>query len=167
MSALRGDRVLARVRGLSDEQRAALLRAGYERCAQVLAATPIELSDALPLRSAEAHPIARSPHACARARCARFHLGALDSTRLDPRRAQEVNAIVAAVAAAVAPRPRDANALLELLGGEGAQCELAPVRTGLPPLDAHLGGGVSVGGLTELVGPAAIGKTQLGLSAAA
>eukprot|EP00887_Chlorella_sp_A99_P004335 scaffold15.g4335.t1 len=67
----------------------------------------------------------------------------------------EVAAMRQAVAAKLAP-PCTA---LELLR--------APPRhlpTGLAPLDAALGGGVPTGSITEVVGPAGLGKTQLSLA---
>ena len=64
-----------------------------------------------------------------------------------------------AAAAAAAPQPRTA---LQLLQSKAAGPR--PLRTGLPALDAHLGGGLRAGGVTEVVGPAGIGKTQLCLA---
>ena len=75
---------------------------------------------------------------------------------------QEVEDVLEAVAAAVAPQPRTA---LQLLQSKAAGAR--PLRTGLPALDAHLGGGLRAGGVTEVVGPAGMGKTQLCLALAA
>ena len=75
---------------------------------------------------------------------------------------EEVEDVLEAVAAAVAPQPRTA---LQLLQSKAAGPR--PLRTGLPALDAHLGGGLRAGGVTEVVGPAGMGKTQLCLALAA
>jgi len=64
-----------------------------------------------------------------------------------------------AVAEAAAPKPRTALQLLQLKA-DGPR----PLRTGLPTLDAHLGGGLRAGSITEVVGPAGMGKTQLCLT---
>ena len=61
--------------------------------------------------------------------------------------------LLRAVCAAVAPPPSTALSLL--------QRRSEPLRTGLPALDAHLGGGLPICSITELVGPAGVGKTQL------
>ena len=75
---------------------------------------------------------------------------------------EEVEDVLEAVAAAVAPQPRTA---LQLLQSKAAGPR--PLRTGLPALDAHLGGGLRAGGVTEVVGPAGMGKTQLCLTVCA
>ena len=75
---------------------------------------------------------------------------------------EEVEGVCEAVAAAVAPQPRTA---LQLLQSKAAGAR--PLRTGLPALDAHLGGGLRAGSVTEVVGPAGMGKTQLCLALAA
>ena len=73
----------------------------------------------------------------------------------------DIRRLLAATAAAVAPRARTALDLLE--GSAVYQC----LRTGIPELDAHLLGGIRSGVVTELVGPAGIGKTQLCVALAA
>lgn len=40
------------------------------------------------------------------------------------------------------------------------------IPTGLPGLDEHLQGGLRIGGVTELVGPASVGKSQLAMQVA-
>jgi len=75
---------------------------------------------------------------------------------------EEVEDVLEAVAAAVAPQPRT---VLQLLQSKAAGPR--PLRTGLPALDSHLGGGLRAGGVTEVVGPAGMGKTQLCLALAA
>ena len=75
---------------------------------------------------------------------------------------EEVEDVLEAVAAAVAPQPRT---VLQLLQSKAAGPR--PLRTGLPALDSHLGGGLRAGGVTEVVGPACMGKTQLCLALAA
>ncbi len=77
----------------------------------------------------------------------------------------EVRAILDAVAAAIAPRCCTADEMLSAArfsDGGGR-----PLRTGHPPLDAHLGGGLPSHAISELVGPAGVGKTQLCLAVAA
>ncbi|KOO22299.1 DNA repair protein rad51-like 2-like protein [Chrysochromulina tobinii] len=71
-----------------------------------------------------------------------------------------------AVARHVAPPPPSA---LTLLGQAASSNHLpaAAVPTGLAALDAHLGGGLPMRAVTELVGPAGSGKTQLCSSVAA
>ena len=84
----------------------------------------------------------------------------------------DVRSLVQAVALHVAQPPPTA---LGLLRGEtsaaAATYATAPtisaVPTGLANLDAHLRGGLPMRALTELVGPAGAGKTQLCLSVAA
>ncbi len=73
-----------------------------------------------------------------------------------------VEALVAAVAAHVAPPPETALALCAR-----AAVARPRVRTALPPLDAALGGGLPPGSVTEVVGPAGAGKTQLCLAVCA
>jgi RAD51-like protein 1 len=75
---------------------------------------------------------------------------------------EAVEALVAAVASHVAPLPETALALCAR-----AAAARPRVRTALPPLDAALGGGLPPGSVTEVVGPAGAGKTQLCLAACA
>ena len=85
----------------------------------------------------------------------------------------EVRALVQAVALHVMPRPPTALGLLHSGVKTSASAsangrEFASiVPTGLSTLDAHLGGGLPRRAVTELVGPAGAGKTQLCLSVAA
>jgi len=65
----------------------------------------------------------------------------------------EVQSVVASVAEAVTPKPRTAFELLHDSQG-------SPLLTGMPGLDAHLGG-FREATLTEVVGPSGVGKTQL------
>ncbi len=60
-------------------------------------------------------------------------------------------------AAAVAPKPTTASSLLAA----------AALPTGIATLDAHLGGGLASGTITELVGGTCSGKTQICLALAA
>ena len=78
----------------------------------------------------------------------------------------EVRLLLQAVARHVAPPPPSA---LTLLGQAATSSHLsaAAVPTGLAALDAHLGGGLPMRAVTELVGPAGSGKTQLCSSVAA
>ena len=97
----------------------------------------------------------------------------------------EVRSIVLTVSKAVA-KPRTALALLSPPPSSASQYEAAAnaanaaaascsssspsssiVPTGLEALDAHLGGGLPTRTLTELVGPAGVGKTQCCLTMAA
>lgn len=78
----------------------------------------------------------------------------------------EVRALRASVAKAVSPKPTTALEALDA-GVDCARLGVAPVRhlrTGFAPLDQHLGGGLPLGTISELVGPAGAGKTQLCLS---
>ncbi|CAG9466450.1 unnamed protein product [Pedinophyceae sp. YPF-701] len=72
-----------------------------------------------------------------------------------------VRAIRASVAAAMTPAPRTTLDLLD----EAAQRSRF-LRIGMPALEQAMRGGVPAGGITELVGPAGMGKTQLCLQAA-
>mmetsp|Transcript_45355 Transcript_45355/g.112765 ORF Transcript_45355/g.112765 Transcript_45355/m.112765 type:complete len:365 (+) Transcript_45355:97-1191(+) len=65
------------------------------------------------------------------------------------------------VAAEVAAKPRTAHQLLSRMS------ETSYLRTGIRPLDAHLGGGLPHRCVVEAVGPAGIGKTQFCLAVAA
>ncbi|KAL4424690.1 hypothetical protein ABPG77_004497 [Micractinium sp. CCAP 211/92] len=69
---------------------------------------------------------------------------------------ETVRAILRDVAARIVPQPQSA---LELLRAAAAQ----PLHlcTSLPPLDDALFGGLPAGSVTEVVGPAGLGKTQL------
>lgn len=69
----------------------------------------------------------------------------------------DIRGLVSVVAAACAPPPQTAQQLLR--GGS--------LSTGLPELDAHLGGGLRLGSVTEVVGPSSAGKTQLCLAVVA
>lgn len=69
----------------------------------------------------------------------------------------DVRDLVSVVAAACAPPPQTAQQLLR--GGA--------LSTGLSELDAHLGGGLRLGSVTEVVGPSSAGKTQLCLAVVA
>ena len=86
----------------------------------------------------------------------------LAATRVDVLEAgllpAEGAAAVAAAARAVAPPRRTA---LDL--ARGAQLR-GRLPTGLPAVDAALRGGVPAGSITEVVGPAGLGKTQLCLT---
>lgn len=70
----------------------------------------------------------------------------------------------AAACAALRPPPATALQLWYATGAGGASvghAPHAPLPTGLPSLDAALYGGLPRRGVTELVGPAGVGKTQL------
>ncbi|KAI7845396.1 hypothetical protein COHA_001101 [Chlorella ohadii] len=67
-----------------------------------------------------------------------------------------VKRILAEVAAKVAPPPRTVADLLR-----AAATKPLHLRTGLGPLDAALLGGLPAGSVTELVGAAGLGKTQM------
>ena len=69
----------------------------------------------------------------------------------------DVRELVALVSAACAPSPQTAQQLLR----SGA------LSTGIDELDAHLGGGLRLGSVTEIVGPSSVGKTQLCLAVTA
>ena len=134
---LRADRSLARVRNLPPDVRAAALRR-FTTCREVLAATELQLVVRLDLF--------------------------LPDVRL----------LIEAVARHVAPPPPSALALLGSPpehGRAGASTSAhflaSAVPTGLTALDAHLGGGLPARAVTELVGPAGAGKTQLCLAVAA
>lgn len=134
---LRADRSLARVRNLPPDVRAAALRR-YTTCRDVLNATELELVDSLDLFL------------------------------------PDVRILIEAVARHVAPRPPSALALLGATTsnqhGHATSSHhpiAAAVPTGLTALDAHLGGGLPMRAVTELVGPAGSGKTQLCLAVAA
>lgn len=62
-------------------------------------------------------------------------------------------ALLCTVSAAICPPPRRASDLL-------ASAARRRVPIGLPALDAALRGGLPGGAITELVGPAGVGKTQ-------
>lgn len=72
----------------------------------------------------------------------------------------EVRTLIDAVAKHVAQPHKSALRLLQ-------PAVPATLPTGLPTLDRHLGGGLPRGAVTELVGPASVGKTQLCLAVAA
>lgn len=74
----------------------------------------------------------------------------------------EVREVVAAAAAAVLPPPQTALQLLHASAGSPSA-----LRTGHVKLDEHLRGGLPTGSVSELVGPAGVGKTQLCLTVAA
>lgn len=85
-------------------------------------------------------------------------LGALEVAELldlDPKAAGD---LMARVSADVAPRPTTVLALHQTRGAAGTQRH---VPTLLQGLDAALRGGVPPGAITELVGPAGVGKTQM------
>ena len=135
---MRADRSLSRVRGLPVNVRSAAL-GRFTTCREVLNSTEHDLIHQLDLFL------------------------------------PEVRALLHAVALHVAPPPTSA---LGLLKGECAALGTARVATrvhaaptllptGLAALDAHLGGGLPMRALTELVGPAGAGKTQLCLAVAA
>ncbi|KAL4420437.1 hypothetical protein ABPG75_010093 [Micractinium tetrahymenae] len=67
-----------------------------------------------------------------------------------------VKAILGDVARRIVPQPQSA---LDLLRAAAAQP--LHLRTSLPPLDEALFGGLPAGSVTEVVGPAGLGKTQL------
>lgn len=69
----------------------------------------------------------------------------------------EAAVAVAAASAAAAPKQRTA---LDLLSAAERRC----LPTGLYEIDAALRGGVPAGSITEVVGPAGLGKTQLCLT---
>ena len=73
-----------------------------------------------------------------------------------------VRRLLAHVAEQSAPRLRSARALHEQ---RRTRQSFLPTR--LPSVDRALGGGLSRGALTEVVGPAGVGKTQLCLTMAA
>ena len=75
----------------------------------------------------------------------------------------EARSLLDAAAARASPAPRTALQLLEARAAH----ELRALATGCAALDAHLGGGLRSGSLTEAVGPAGMGKTQLCLAVAA
>ena len=70
----------------------------------------------------------------------------------------DVRELLGAVAASVCPRPATA---LQVLQRRGVPRTL---RTGIDPLDAHLGGGLRPGSITEFVGLAGVGKTEMCLA---
>jgi RAD51-like protein 1 len=70
----------------------------------------------------------------------------------------EVLALLREVAAAIAPKPCIAWEHLQI-----RQQKIAFLATGLDDLDKALRGGISVGTVTELVGPAGVGKTQFAM----
>ena len=72
----------------------------------------------------------------------------------------QVRELVRMVCAVVAPKPRNA---LQLKNATSPGLPRV-LRTGLVQLDSHLGGGLPVRSITEAVGPAGIGKTQLCLT---
>jgi len=72
----------------------------------------------------------------------------------------EAAALLRTVSGAICPPARRASDLLSSATGRRAS-------VGLPALDAALRGGLPGGALTELVGPAGVGKTQACLQAAA
>jgi RAD51-like protein 1 len=134
---LRADRKLSRVRGLTSEQKIALDQSPFRTCRDVLSCRELDLVDALNLYL------------------------------------PDVRAIVRAVSRTVVGAPRAARALLGASVPEGGDAAAAAsssschMSTGLPDLDAHLGGGLPSRQVCELVGPAGVGKTQLCLSVAA
>ena len=77
---------------------------------------------------------------------------------LDALSPSEVASLVSLVADGACPAPRTASEVCEAEEQPGRR---RPVPTGLAPLDALLGGGVQPGRVTEVVGPAGAGKTQL------
>eukprot|EP00850_Spirogloea_muscicola_P003652 SM000015S01152 [mRNA] locus=s15:84674:87702:- [translate_table: standard] len=50
--------------------------------------------------------------------------------------------------------------VLELMNSQAAREQAAPLKSSLEELDSALGGGIPLGAVTELVGPAGVGKTQ-------
>ena len=70
----------------------------------------------------------------------------------------DVRELLGAVAASVCPRPATALQVLQRRGVPRA------LRTGIDPLDAHLGGGLRPGSITEFVGLAGVGKTEMCLA---
>eukprot|EP00850_Spirogloea_muscicola_P015621 SM000121S26018 [mRNA] locus=s121:282961:286951:+ [translate_table: standard] len=50
--------------------------------------------------------------------------------------------------------------VLELMNSQAAREQAAPLKSSLEELDLVLGGGIPLGAVTELVGPAGVGKTQ-------
>ena len=135
---MRADRSLSRVRGLPVNVRSAALTR-FKTCREVLNFTEHDLIQELDLFL------------------------------------PEVRALLHAVALHVTPPPVSALGLLrgecaalgKPRGATGASIAPTLLPTGLAALDAHLGGGLPMRALTELVGPAGAGKTQLCLSVAA
>ncbi|KAI3430763.1 hypothetical protein D9Q98_009175 [Chlorella vulgaris] len=72
-----------------------------------------------------------------------------------------VRHILQEVAARITPPPRTALAMLQAAAGRPMH-----LRTSLVQLDAALCGGIPAGSVTEVVGPAGLGKTQLCLQLA-
>jgi RAD51-like protein 1 len=68
---------------------------------------------------------------------------------------ETVQALLVQVATAILPPPVSALELLQRYAGASSY-----LRTMLPPLDAALMGGLPPGSITEVVGPAGLGKTQ-------
>ena len=85
---------------------------------------------------------------------------------LDTVSPSDVASLVSLAADSACPAPRTASEVVEAGERPGRN---PPVPTGLRALDSRLGGGVQPGCVTEIVGPAGAGKTQLclGLSAQA
>eukprot|EP00850_Spirogloea_muscicola_P021697 SM000258S09113 [mRNA] locus=s258:147916:150966:- [translate_table: standard] len=50
--------------------------------------------------------------------------------------------------------------VLDLMNSQAAREQAAPLKSSLEELDLALGGGIPLGAVTELVGPAGVGKTQ-------
>lgn len=69
---------------------------------------------------------------------------------------EAVRAILRDVAVRIVPQPQSALNLLR-----AAAAQPLHLRTSLPPLDEALFGGLPAGSVTEVVGPAGLGKTQL------
>ncbi|GKY96063.1 hypothetical protein MPSEU_000566500 [Mayamaea pseudoterrestris] len=65
-----------------------------------------------------------------------------------------------------APKPRTALSLLRLTHGATTGFSLTHIPTSLAALDTHLKGGIRIGSITELVGRASAGKTQLAMQLA-
>lgn len=67
---------------------------------------------------------------------------------------EAIRVLFQTVSQALAPQPQSALSLYQHRVGSGH------LSTLVPPLDAALAGGVAVGSITEIVGPAGLGKTQ-------
>lgn len=74
--------------------------------------------------------------------------------------AEDAEALMRCVCKIVRPAPRTA---LDMLRGLDHQ-SVTSLPTGLPTLDAALSGGVPCDSVTELVGPAGVGKTQMSMT---
>jgi len=75
----------------------------------------------------------------------------VDLLDLEP---EAIRVLFQTVSQAIAPQPQSALSLYRQRAGSGR------LSTLVPPLDAALSGGVAVGSITEIVGPAGLGKTQ-------